>query len=213
MTLKVVGAGFGRTGTNSLKVALEMLGLGPCHHMFEVINDPDQLPYWQAAARGDLPDWDTVFAKFGSAVDWPSARYWRQISAHFPDAKVLLSVRPEDKWIDSVHATIYPAMAGWKDRPEGPRRDHGRMAYETVCEQIFDGKLEDREHAKSVFRAHIKEVQASIAPERLLTFDVAEGWEPLCAFLGVRVPTAAFPRTNSTEDFQNMIAAKTAGSN
>lgn len=209
MTLAVVGAGFGRTGTNSLKLALEMLGLGPCHHMYEVLNDPEQLPYWQAAARGEHPDWDEVFANFGAAVDWPSARYWREISAHYPDAKVLLSVRPEDKWIDSVHATIYATMLNWQSRPEGHNRDLGAMAFETVCNQVFDGKLGDKEHAKSVYRAHIAEVQATIAPERLLTYDVAEGWEPLCAFLGVTVPDEAFPRTNSTEDFQARFHART----
>lgn len=202
MGLSVVGAGFGRTGTNSLKLALEMLGLGPCHHMYEVVKDPKQVPFWQAAADGDLPDWDEVFANFGSALDWPSARYWREISDHYPDAKVLLSVRPEDKWIDSVHATIFPSMRSWETRPPGQRRDVGRMAYETVCNQVFGGRLDDREHAKAVYRAHIAEVRETIAPERLLTFDVAEGWAPLCEFLEAPVPADPFPRTNTTEQFQ-----------
>ncbi len=210
MSLKVVGAGFGRTGTNSLKLALEMLGFGPCHHMFEVIHDPSQLPFWQAAARGDLPDWNEVFAKFRSAVDWPSARYWRELSAFYPDAKVILSVRPEDKWIDSVHATIYPAMSSWDARPAGLSQDHGKMANETINNQIFGGKLGDREHAKAVYRAHTAEVQAAIAPGRLLTFDVAEGWSPLCRFLGVPEPAAPFPRTNSTEDFKARVSANQA---
>lgn len=210
MALAVIGAGFGRTGTNSLKVALEMLGLGPCHHMHEVLEDPAQLPYWQAASRGDLPNWDEVFANFGASVDWPSARYWREISEFYPEAKVLLSVRPPDKWIDSVHATIFPSMASWETRPEGHRRELGRMSFETICNQVFDGKLGDREHAKAVYRAHIAEVQATIQPDRLLTFDVAEGWEPLCGFLGVAIPKDPFPRTNSTEDFKAMVAARAA---
>jgi hypothetical protein len=212
MGLAVIGAGFGRTGTNSLKIALEMLGLGPCHHMYEVLEDPAQLPFWQAAARGELPDWDEVFANFGSAVDWPSARYWREISAHYPDAKVILSVRPEDKWIDSVHATIFPSMASWATRPQGHRRELGRMSFETICNQIFDGKLGHREHAKAVYRAHIDEVQATIMPRRLLTFDVTEGWEPLCALLDVPVPDEPFPRTNSTEDFKAMVLARAESS-
>lgn len=106
MALRVVGAGFGRTGTNSLKLALEQLGFGPCHHMFEVRDNPGQLAYWQAAARGETLDWDAVFADYASCVDWPSARYWREIAAHYPDARVVLSVRPEEAWIKSVHATI-----------------------------------------------------------------------------------------------------------
>jgi hypothetical protein len=205
MALAIVGAGFGRTGTNSLKVALEMLGFGPCHHMLEVLGDPDQLPFWQAAARGEIPDWDTVFANFGSAVDWPSARYWREIAAYYPDAKVLLSIRPEDKWIDSVHATIHASMMDRVNQSPSLRRDRGDMAYETICRQVFDGKLGDRDAAKAVYRTHIAEVQATIPAARLLTFDVVEGWEPLCRFLGVAVPDAPFPRTNSTEQFQARV--------
>ncbi len=105
MALEIVGAALGRTGTNSLKLALEHLDFGPCHHMFEVRDHPEQLPYWQAAARGELPDWDEVFANYRACVEWPSARFWREIAAHYPDAKVLLTRRDPDQWFDSVHAT------------------------------------------------------------------------------------------------------------
>ncbi len=202
MGLKIVGAGYGRTGTNSLKLALEQLGFGPCHHMFEVADHPEQLHYWQAAARGDLPDWDAVFTNYGSCVDWPAARYWREIAAHYPDAKVLLSVRPADKWIKSVHSTIYPAMLDRSDRIPVATRARRDMAYEIIGEQTFGGRMGDAEHAMAVFRAHTDEVRATIAPERLLVYDVAEGWEPLCEFLGVAVPDGPFPRINSSEEFR-----------
>jgi Sulfotransferase domain len=93
MALRVIGAGFGRTGTHSLKLALEQLGFAPCHHMYEVRAHPEQLAFWQAAARGELPDWDEVFAGFAAQVDWPGARFWRELAEHFPHAKVILSVR------------------------------------------------------------------------------------------------------------------------
>jgi hypothetical protein len=205
MPLKVVGAGFGRTGTNSLKLALEQLGFGPCHHMFEVRDNPRQLPFWQAAARGDAMDWDEVFAEYNASVDWPSARFWREIANHFADAKVLLSVRSVESWFKSVHSTIYPSMMKRKDDPPGVNLDRRNMAFEIVVNQTFDGRLEDKAHALGVYGAHIAEVQRAIAPERLLTFDVAEGWEPLCAFLEVPVPDGPFPRTNSTEEFQKRI--------
>ncbi len=205
MALSIVGAGFGRTGTNSLKLALEQLGFGPCHHMFEVRDNPGQLPYWQAAARGETPDWDAVFAGYGSCVDWPSARYWREIAAHYPDARVVLSVRPEEKWIESVHSTIYPAMIDRSDRIPVATRERRDMAYEIIVEQTFGGRLDDAEHAMAVFRAHTDEVRAAIAPGRLLVYDVAEGWEPLCGFLKVAVPEAPFPRTNSTAEFQRQV--------
>lgn len=211
MPLKVVGAGFGRTGTNSLKLALEQLGFGPCHHMFEVRDNPRQLPFWQAAARGEIMDWDEVFAEYNASVDWPSAHFWREIADHFADAKVLLSVRPAESWFKSVHSTIYPSMMKRKDDPPGVNLDRRNMAFEIVVNQTFDGRLEDKAHALGVYEAHIAEVQRSIAPERLLTFDVAEGWKPLCAFLEVPVPEEPFPRTNSTEEFQARIVNRSAG--
>lgn len=205
MPLKVVGAGFGRTGTNSLKLALEQLGFGPCHHMFEVRDNPRQLPFWQAAARGEAMDWDAVFAEYNACVDWPSARYWREIAEHFADAKVLLSVRSPESWFKSVHSTIFPSMMKRAADPPSVHKDRRDMAYEIVVNQTFDGRLEDKTHALAVYEAHIAEVQRTIAPERLLTFDVSEGWGPLCAFLDVPVPNEPFPRTNSTEEFQKKI--------
>ena len=146
MGLAVVGAGFGRTGTKSLKLALNELGFGPCHHMFEIMEHPEQLPYWQAAARGETPDWDAVFANYGSCVDWPSARFWREIAAHYPDAKVLLSVRPVDLWIKSIHATILPALTDRSDQIPASPLARREMANEIVLEQTFGGRMGDAEH-------------------------------------------------------------------
>lgn len=109
MALEVIGAGFGRTGTNSLKLALERLGFGPCHHMFEVRDNPEQLPAWQAVARGKGADWDAMFKGYRAQVDWPGAAYWKQLSDHYPDAEVILSVRDPDVWFDTVQSTIGPS--------------------------------------------------------------------------------------------------------
>jgi hypothetical protein len=208
MTLEVVGAGFGRTGTNSLKLALEQLGLGPCHHMFEVRDRPEQIRFWAAAARGERSDWDTAFAGFRSAVDWPSAHFWRQIAAYYPQAKVILTVRPGQEWLKSIHATIHESLKGRNERATALAREHGEMAYDIVETRTFGGRLADPEHALAVFRAHVAAVKAEIAPERLLVYDVKEGWEPLCRHLGVPVPATPFPRTNSTEEFRARVTAR-----
>ncbi len=202
MALEIVGAALGRTGTNSLKLALEQLGFGPCHHMFEVRDHAEQLPYWQAAARGEPPDWDEVFTNYRACVDWPSARFWREIAAHYPDAKVLLTLRDPDQWFDSVHATIYPVIMSHEEREPGHFRDTMEMAQEIIVAQTFGGRLDDRDHAIAVFRAYEEEVRRTIAPERLLAYDVSQGWEPLCAFLEVPVPDTPFPRTNTSEEFR-----------
>ncbi len=203
MALEIIGAGFGRTGTNSLKLALEQLGFGPTHHMFEVRDNPGQLPFWEAAARGEKMDWDTVFRGYRSQVDWPGARYWRELARYYPNAKVILSVRDLDEWHDSVRATILPFLAARGKHSSPHVNAIADMGDETVNIQVFDGRLEDREHAKRVFRKHIADVQAEIPAGRLLIFDLRDGWKPLCEFLGVAVPDTPFPKTNSSKEFHD----------
>jgi hypothetical protein len=201
MTLEIIGAGFGRTGTSSLKVALEHLGFGPAHHMFEVRDNPPQVQLWAAAARGERVDWDSIFSGYRSQVDWPGARYWRELAAHYPKAKVILTVRDPDEWFDSVEATILRLLAA-RGQIEDPHLSSlVDMVHELIEIGEFSGRMTDREHAISVFRARIVEVQATIPTARLLTFDVSAGWEPLCAFLGCEVPAISFPRLNSSKQF------------
>ena len=201
MALDIIGPGFGRTGTNSLKLALETLGFGPCHHMFEVRDHPEQLPAWQAAARGERVDWDRMFQGYRSQADWPGARYWRELAAHYPEAKVILTVRDPDAWFDSVQATIVPFLAARGQHPSPHVNAIAEMGHEAIVTQVFADRLTDREHATRVFRDHVAEVQATIPPDRLLTFEVRQGWEPLCAFLGRDVPDQPFPKTNSSRQF------------
>ncbi len=203
MALKVIGTGFGRTGTNSLKLALEHLGRGPCHHFYEIRDDPGQLPTWQAAARGEPPDWDAAFAGYVSSVDWPSVCFWREITAHYGDAKVIHSVRPEDAWLRSLHATIYPAMRDRETVEPGHQRNLLDMAQELIGEQTFGGRMGEADHALTVYRAHDAEIRAAFTPDRMLLFDVADGWRPLCAFLDMAVPDVPFPHVNRSQQFQD----------
>ena len=201
MSLEIIGPGFGRTGTNSLKLALEHLGFGPCHHMFEVRDHPERLADWEAAARGEAVDWDRVFLGYRAQVDWPGARYWRELVQHFPKGKVVLTVRDPDTWFDSVQATIVPFLAARGKHPSPHVNAIAEMGNETVAVQVFDGRLSEREHAKRIFLEHIAEVQAAIPADRLLTFDLRDGWQPLCDFLEVEVPEIPFPKTNSSKQF------------
>ena len=201
MALEIIGPGFGRTGTNSLKVALEHLGFGPAHHMFEVRDHPEQLPGWQALAAGGRPDWDALFRGYRAQVDWPGARYWRELAAHYPDAKVILTVRDADEWFDSVEATIARFIAGRGSYDDPHANGVANMAHQLIVEGVFDGRMFERPYATALFNAHIAEVQATIPASRLLTFDVREGWEPLCAFLALPVPGISFPRLNSSKQF------------
>lgn len=201
MGLEIIGPGFGRTGTNSLKVALEALGFGPCHHMFEVRDNPDALPVWEAAARGEPMDWGDVFRDYRSQVDWPGARYWRELARRFPDARVVLTVRDPDDWFDSVQATIMPLLAARGTHPSPHVNRIADMAHETVAVQVFGDRMADRDHAIRVFRDHVATVKSEIPADRLLVFDPRDGWEPLCAFLEVDVPDMPFPRTNSSKEF------------
>lgn len=203
MALEVIGAGFGRTGTNSLRLALERLGFGPCHHMFEVRDNPEQLPAWEAAARGEAVNWDAMFEGYRAQVDWPGAAYWRQLADFYPDAKVILSVRDPHAWFNSVQATIGPFMTTMRGRHDSAHMNAiSEMCGQFIVQDIFGGRLEDRNHAIAVFEAHVAEVKATISAERLLVYETGSGWGPLCVFLGVPEPDEPYPLTNSTKDFQ-----------
>jgi hypothetical protein len=211
MTLEIIGPGFGRTGTNSLKLALEHLGFGPCHHMFEIIKNPELLADWQAAARGERVDWNKVFSGYRSQVDWPGARYWRELVQWFPDAKVILSVRDPDEWFDSVQATIAPLMMAHGSHPSPHLNAVTEMAYQTVVAQVFNGRISDRPYATHIFKEHNAEVQRTVASDRLLVFDTKEGWGPLCDFLGVEMPAIPFPKTNTSAELKQRLADTSVG--
>ena len=201
MPLKIVGAGFGRTSTLSLKFALEKLGFNPCYHMMEVSQNKDFVKYWAAAAQGNLPNWDDVFKGYEATVDWPSTTYWKEISDHYPDSKVILSVREPEGWYKSVMNTIY-GPDNRKALAELPADHPRRVMVDRIFDTTFDGKIEDKDHAISVFNKHIEEVKATVAPERLLVYEVGSGWNPICSFLDLPVPDEDYPKTNSTEDFR-----------
>lgn len=201
MPLHVIGAGFGRTGTKSLKEALEALGFAPCHQMLEVALNKDQLPHWQVAAAGEQVDWNAVFARYRAAVDWPSCHYWRQLAAHWPQAKIILSVRPEQKWWESFENTIKITMDMRDHLPDPHWSAISAMAHTIIAEQTFHAPLHDRQAALAAYRRRTAEVLEEIPPHRLLVFDVAEGWAPLCRFLKVPIPDAPFPHSNSTDAF------------
>jgi hypothetical protein len=206
MVLKVVGAGFGRTGTLSLKNALEIIGFGPCYHMVEVFPRPEHVPLWHQLAFDGVMDWDLVFRGFQATVDWPGARWWREIAAYYPNAKVLLSVRDPEAWYKSMTDTIYQPMR--HPAPDGlpeTMRLQNEMVRRAILADTFDNRFEDKAHALDVFHRHIEEVRAAIDPKRLLIFDVREGWGPLCRFLEVSAPSEPFPRLNDTASTQAMI--------
>ncbi|HEY1561105.1 MAG TPA: sulfotransferase [Caulobacteraceae bacterium] len=200
MALKVVGSGLGRTGSFSLKLALEQLGFGPCHHMVEVFAHPETTPLWVAASHG-RPDWETVFKDYVSAVDYPTAGFWREIADSYPDAKVIHTERDPDAWFDSTQATIF-APGSFADNPPPQLKEF----FESFTGPLA-GHIHDRAFMTDFFRRHSDEVKATIAPERLLVLQVGEGWERLCAFLGVPVPGTPYPQENTREQFIGRVAA------
>lgn len=207
MTLKVIGAGFGRTGTLSMKAALEQLGYNKCHHMLEVFPSDAQLDAWHAISQGTPPDWDTVFEGFEASVDFPSSAYWRELAAHYPDAKIILTTRSFDSWYDSASETIFPVSSdipGWMTLIPKVRKIK-EMTYGAIWDRVFGGKFEDKGATRRVFEQHEADVKAAFDADRLLIFHPKEGWEPLCAFLGKPVPDGEFPNVNDRDDFKKRI--------
>ena len=208
MSLSVIGAGFGRTGTLSLKSALETLGVGPCYHMIEVHANTDHASIWEAAATGADTDWQSLLQNYSSIVDWPGCYFWKELADFYPNSKVLLSVRDPEKWYLSVTNTIYQLLSQPLPNEKSDGFTQRSMTQKIILEKTFDNRFEDKDYAISVYEKHIQTVQNTIPADRLLTFNVAEGWSPLCEFLNVAVPDSDFPRVNSTEEFQQIFAKK-----
>jgi hypothetical protein len=205
--MDVIGAGFGRTGTLSLKVALEQLGFGPCMHMLALLDDAEQAALFRKAAEGDRDSLHAALDGCRSTVDWPGAYFWRELVEDNPAAKVILTVRDPQQWYDSIEQTILAAATRARSATGAPEFEARRaMIDATVLEGTFGGRLGDREHAVKVFEEQSAEVRRVVPAGRLLEFRVADGWEPLCAFLGRPVPDAPFPRLNDTAAFQERVA-------
>lgn len=198
MALEIIGAGFGRTGTYSLKAALERLGFGPCHHMSEVIGDSEQVRLWTAVTEG-RPDYASIFTGFRSAVDFPVAAYWRDVLAATPGAKVILSDRDPEDWYGSFSQTILPLIldkASWPD----DRRAWFEMIDKVVIGKALSGR-KDRDGILSAYRANAAAARELAAEGGALVFRARDGWEPLCRFLGVEVPDEPYPKTNPRAEF------------
>ena len=205
--LKVIGAGLGRTGTFTLKSALETLGFGPCFHMFELFpRQQDLAPKFVAAFRGESINWDDVFDGFNSTVDWPSCAFYRQLMEFYPESKVILTTRNPTSWHNSVVNTIGYREPGWVYTPPGPDDEPAaHMIDEVIWSGTFQQRFQEPEYAISVMEQHNREVMATVPPDRLLVYQVTEGWGPLCRFLEVDVPEEDFPHLNDTTSFRREV--------
>lgn len=198
MALEIIGAGFGRTGTYSLKAALERLGFGPCHHMSEVIGNPEQIALWTEVATG-APAFGSIFRGFRSAVDFPVSAYWQDVLAVTPGAKVILSDRDPEEWYGSFSQTILPLIldkAAWPDN----RRAWFEMIDKVIVGKALGGRA-DREGILAAYRANAAAARTLEAEGRALVFRSRDGWKPLCDFLGVDVPDEPYPKTNARAEF------------
>jgi len=208
--VQVIGAGFGRTGTWSLKAALEQIGFGPAFHMIDLLPHPDRAPMFLAALNGEDVDWNVVFDGYRSTVDWPGCTFYDRILAAYPDAKVLLSVRDPEKWYESAKKTIY-AMKEAADRDAlegagpGAPPEVLQMIRTLMWETTFENRFADKDFAISVFEKHNEAVKQTVPADQLLVYEIQQGWEPICEFLGVDVPEGDFPHLNDAESFRRMF--------
>jgi len=234
MSLEVIGAGFGRTGTTSLKAALEELGFDPCYE--DLFGHPEHVQLWEAAARGKSVDWNDLFGGYRATTDWPACSFYEELMHSYPEAKVILTVRDPNRWYESIYNTVYvrgriassPIFRGLRllglrhfdantflllvlragalvglFRP-GMARVAG-LNDRLIWEDTFGGNFEDRQHAIEVFERHNEEVKRRVPVERLLVYEINEGWGPLCDFLGVEEPDKPFPHLNDTHTARKVI--------
>ena len=207
--MKVFGAGFGRTGTMSLKFALEKLRIGPCYHMREVVSRPSHIKLWYDISRGEHPNWNRLFSGFNSAVDFPVCLFYKQLINIFPEAKFILTLRDFDTWYISTANTIYKVpsiLPDWFERVVYPIRMFIVMQVNLIWVGLFKNNFSDRDSTKLVYYEHIESVKKIIPADKLLIYNVIEGWEPLCEFLDVDVPDIPFPKVNDTAEMLRNFA-------
>jgi len=217
MALKIIGAGLPRTGTNSLKRSLEMLGISKCYHMKTLLTNPDQLHFWLELENTGSTDWDTLYNGFQGSVDFPCYPFYKEHLKRYPDAKVILTVRDFESWYKSVKSTIWtagPQNLGEKLMMLGRMLTNPRVKRVIMCikfvkrmlwEKQFQGRFEDTVYAEEVFNRHTEEVKAHVPANQLLVYDVRDGWGPLCEFLEVTAPTEPLPHLNKKENFKTML--------
>jgi hypothetical protein len=203
MTLRVVGAGLGRTGTASLKQALEVLLDGPCYHMFEVSEHRDHDALWRSAVRGEAVDMEGIMSGYVASVDWPASAFWREFAAANPEALILLSTRDSaEQWWASMERTIVPTVKAAVPADEPDLADHRAMVGELLGRR-FTPAWDTAEAAKAAYERHNEDVRRAADPRRLVEWRPGDGWEPICAALGAAVPPQPFPHENSTSDFRS----------
>jgi hypothetical protein len=215
MALKVIGAGFGRTGTMSLKHALEYLGFGPCYHMIELTNEPGRVSAWEKAANGNLSALEGIFQDFQSVTDFPGCLFYNELLKKYPNAKVILTIRDPEDWFRSASKTIFKSYPSSRQLIEiifgYPFRERirllmrvGWLINKLIFHRTFKFQFRNKKKAIEIYKNHNAKVVRDIPAEQLLIYDISEGWEPLCRFLGVPVPDRPFPNTNSSSHFVNM---------
>ncbi|MEQ4725070.1 sulfotransferase family protein [Nonomuraea sp. B19D2] len=202
--MDVIGVGLGRTGTHSLKFALERLGFGPCCHMYDLMAAPEKAHPWLAAARGEQVDWREVCQEYRSTTDFPGCSHWRELTACYPRASVVLTVRDPRSWYESVMATFFSPATSYISPEQSPIMEAARLRAATD----FKCRPDDAEGMMAAFRAHNAEVQATIPADRLLVYRVTEGWGPLCAFLGLETPDEPFPKVNDRRSYEEAMVSR-----
>lgn len=218
--LEVIGAGFGRTGTMSAKIALEQLGFGPCYHMTEIVKNPFHARLWRMAHSGQPVDWAELFSNYRATMDWPACHYYRELMNEFADAKIILTIRDSGRWYESMTNTLYSlktaADARLRIRQDRLGSVPGSVPAAAapgnrIWRDTFSGDFGNREHAIAIYERHNAEVIRTVPADRLLVYRVSEGWPPLCEFLGVEVPQHAFPHVNTTQSFREYNSAELGG--
>ena len=222
MTLQIIGAGFGRTGTLSTFTALNELGF-PCYHMIEVLKNEENkshLDFWRTVANsqpGTQHDWNQVFSKYTAALDNPACCVWKELLAAYPGVKVVLTLHPKgaEAWYESTIDTIYFTEKMWQFKvlewftPFG--RKFGDMSRKLIWQHSHKDTMPDRDKAVAHYHQHIEDVKATVPPEQLLIFSADQGWEPLCKFLGVPVPESKFPNVNDRKEIKKTVREITRG--
>jgi hypothetical protein len=210
MSIKLIGAGFPRTGTMSLKRAIEELGFGPCYHMIDFVRDNSTIDFWEAKFKKQNSDWSSLLSQHVSIVDFPGSLFYKELIKYYPKAKIILTVRESDSWYESVRSTVIStgknAESTKISEAEKLRVENFKRMRQLIWGEVFEGRQNDKTYMIERYEMHNAEVRELVPSSKLLEYSVKEGWNPLASFLETEIPDSSFPHANVRADFHGMLA-------
>ena len=210
--MDIIVAGWGRTGTRSLKFALSHLLNKPSYHMQNILLNKNEAKKWNNffITKSKKIDWDAIYSNYGACLDFPSCNYYKELMEYYPNSKVILTTRDSKSWIKSWNVLENQVLNSFTFKfmariPYTSFYLQKKIHNELIIGKhgVFRGKGSDKDRM-NLFEEWNQSVINYVPNDRLLVYHPKEGWEPLCNFLDLPTPDIQYPHLNKTKNMGHM---------